>query len=90
MILKLPQKLLEVYNPVILKRFSEVWQAQEQLLLMNDFYTLLEEKLKTKFDFKSPILRKFFRLKNKIIGLLLQIKDLSSFLSLDLIINNTN
>jgi hypothetical protein len=25
-----------LYNPVILKRFSEVWQAQEQLL-MNDF-----------------------------------------------------
>jgi hypothetical protein len=75
-----------LYNPVILKRFSEVWQAQEQLLLMNDF-TLLEEKTKTKFDFKSPILRKFFRLKNKIIGLLLQIKGISSFV-LDLITNN--
>ena len=49
-----------LYNPVILKRFSEVWQAQEQLVLMNEFYISLEEKLKTKFDFKSPILRKFF------------------------------
>ncbi len=49
-----------LYNPVILKRFSEVWQAQEQLVLMNEFYTLLEKKLNRKVDFKSPILRKFF------------------------------
>lgn len=49
-----------LYNPVILKRFSEVWQAQEQLLLMNEFYAGLEHKLKCKIDFKRPILRKFF------------------------------
>jgi glycine oxidase len=49
-----------LYNPVILKRFSEVWQAQDQLVLMNEFYTFLEEKLKCKIDFKTPILRKFF------------------------------
>ncbi|KDN55793.1 NAD(P)/FAD-dependent oxidoreductase [Flavobacterium seoulense] len=49
-----------LYNPVILKRFSEVWQAQEQLLLMNHFYTDLEKKLEIKVDFKKPILRKFF------------------------------
>lgn len=49
-----------LYNPVILKRFSEVWNAQEQLIVMNDFYSLLEEKLKCKVDFKKPILRKFF------------------------------
>ena len=49
-----------LYNPVILKRFSEVWKAQEQLFLMNEFYTILEEKLNCKVDFKSPILRKFF------------------------------
>lgn len=49
-----------LYNPVILKRFSEVWKAQEQLTLMNEFYSLLESKLKCKVDFKRPILRKFF------------------------------
>ena len=49
-----------LYNPVILKRFSEVWNAQEQLELMNDFYISLERKLKCKIDFKKPILRKFF------------------------------
>ena len=54
-----------LYNPVILKRFSEVWQAQEQLMLMNEFYTVLEDKLKTKFDYKSPILRKFFSIEEQ-------------------------
>jgi glycine oxidase len=49
-----------LYNPVILKRFSEVWKAQEQLILMNEFYSFLENKLQCKVDFKTPILRKFF------------------------------
>lgn len=54
-----------LYNPVILKRFSEVWNAQEQLLIMNEFYSLLEEKLKCKVDFKRPILRKFFSIEEQ-------------------------
>lgn len=54
-----------LYNPVILKRFSEVWQAQEQLLLMNQFYTDLEKKLQIKVDFKKPILRKFFSIEEQ-------------------------
>jgi hypothetical protein len=41
-----------LYNPVILKRFSEVWQAQEQLV-MDKFYGVLENKLKIKVDFKT-------------------------------------
>lgn len=49
-----------LYNPVILKRFSEVWQAQEQLQLMNVFYSNLDKKIKSKVNFKIPILRKFF------------------------------
>ncbi len=75
-----------LYNPVILKRFSEVWQAQEQLLLMNDFYTLLEEKLKIKFDFKSPILRKFFSIEEQNNWFAASDKKaLAPFLSLELI-----
>lgn len=54
-----------LYNPVILKRFSEVWQAEEQLLLMNQFYTDLEKKLQIKVDFKKPILRKFFSIEEQ-------------------------
>jgi len=49
-----------LYNPVILKRFSEVWQAQEQIILLDSFYCKLEEKLIAKFDFKIPIYRKLF------------------------------
>lgn len=49
-----------LYNPVILKRFSEVWKAEEQLILMEDFYNKIELKLNVKVNFKLPILRKFF------------------------------
>ena len=54
-----------LYNPVILKRFSEVWKAKEQLELMNDFYTVLEKKINCKVDFKTPILRKFFSIEEQ-------------------------
>jgi len=54
-----------LYNPVILKRFSEVWNAEEQLVLMDEFYTEIETKLKTKFNFKLPILRKFFSIEEQ-------------------------
>lgn len=49
-----------LYNPVILKRFSEVAQAEEHLLIMHQFLSVLEKKLKDQVDFKMPILRKFF------------------------------
>lgn len=54
-----------LYNPVILKRFSEVWNAKQQLVLMNDFYCQVEKKLKTKFNFQMPILRKFFSIEEQ-------------------------
>src|SRR6187402_3162671 len=54
-----------LYNPVILKRFSEVWQAQEQLQLMDGFYNHLNNKIESKVDFKIPILRKFFSIEEQ-------------------------
>ena len=48
-----------LYNPVILKRFTEVWQAKEQLVILNEFYNKLESKLECKLDYKLPLLRKF-------------------------------
>jgi glycine/D-amino acid oxidase-like deaminating enzyme len=75
-----------LYNPVILKRFSEVWQAQEQLVLMNEFYTLLEKKLNCKVDFKRPILRKFFSVEEQNNWFAASDKvALAPFLSLELI-----
>lgn len=49
-----------LYNPVILKRFSGVWRAQEQLDLLQVFYGNLEKKLNTRFNFNTPVYRKFF------------------------------
>lgn len=49
-----------LYNPVILKRFSEVWNAKEQLEIANTFYKRIEDKLSAQVDFKLPIYRKFF------------------------------
>ena len=49
-----------LYNPVILKRFSQVWHASEQIKLIDDFYATLELQLNNQFDFKIPIYRKFF------------------------------
>jgi len=49
-----------LYNPVILKRFSKIWQAQEQIKLLNEFYPRIEAKLNCKIDYKIPVLRKLF------------------------------
>jgi glycine/D-amino acid oxidase-like deaminating enzyme len=49
-----------LYNPVILKRFSQVWNANEQLELAESFYKKMEAKLSVQIDFKVPIYRKFF------------------------------
>lgn len=77
-----------LYNPVILKRFSEVWQAQEQLTLMNEFYAILEQKLKCKFDFKRPILRKFFSVEEQNNWFAASDKvALAPFLSIELILS---
>ncbi|MDF4203781.1 FAD-binding oxidoreductase [Maribacter sp. SA7] len=48
-----------LYNPVILKRFTLSWRADEQLPVATDFYTQLEQFLNVKFDKKLNVLRKF-------------------------------
>jgi len=48
-----------VYNPVILKRFTPVWDALDQLKIALPFYKLLEKKLDTQFDFPLDIYRIF-------------------------------
>lgn len=48
-----------LYNPVILKRFTLSWKADEQLLVATNFYTQLEQFLGTPFDEKLDVLRKF-------------------------------
>lgn len=48
-----------LYNPVILKRFTLSWRADEQLPIATEFYTQLEQFLNVKFDKKLNVLRKF-------------------------------
>lgn len=48
-----------LYNPVILKRFSKLANAQQQLLDLQAFYTAVEARLHTQFYYPTPILRKF-------------------------------
>ena len=48
-----------LYNPVILKRFSEVWRAKEQLDLAIPMYSNIEKELGITIDFKLRILRRF-------------------------------
>lgn len=54
-----------LYNPVILKRFSEVAHAKEHLKIMNDFFTAIEFRINEKVNFKMPILRKFFSIEEQ-------------------------
>ena len=75
-----------LYNPVILKRFSEVWQASEQLELLHSFYANLEKKLQIKLDYKLPLLRKFYSVEEQNNWFTASDKpNLSKFLSTNLI-----
>ena len=75
-----------LYNPVILKRFTGLENAQQQIDLLNVFYKSIEQKLKVKVDYKIPILRKFFSIEEQNNWFVASDKpDLTSFLSLDLI-----
>ncbi|RED50343.1 NAD(P)/FAD-dependent oxidoreductase [Seonamhaeicola aphaedonensis] len=48
-----------LYNPVVLKRFTSVWKAKEQLELALPVYASLETLLNVKLDYKIPVYRKF-------------------------------
>ncbi|MFM9988349.1 NAD(P)/FAD-dependent oxidoreductase [Flavobacterium sp.] len=71
-----------LYNPVILKRFSEVWNATEQIKFLNIFYPQIENRLNVKIDFKLPVLRKFFSVEEQNNWFIASDKpNLSNFLS---------
>ena len=80
-----------LYNPVILKRFSEVWQASSQLELMSEFYSRLESKLGVKLDYNLPLLRKFHSVEEQNNWFTASDKpNLSKFLSTKLITSKLN
>jgi glycine oxidase len=48
-----------MYNPVVLKRFTPTWKADEQLQIALPFYQKLEKKLNTAFIYEKPVHRIF-------------------------------
>ncbi len=77
-----------LYNPVILKRFTPAWKAQEQLGKAIPFYQGLEEKLKVQLDFKVPVLRRFASVEEQNLWFeAADKKGLSNFLSTELVQN---
>ena len=47
-----------LYNPIVLKRFTKIWEAEAQLAFSIPFYRNLEEKLGTSLLYEIPLLRK--------------------------------
>jgi len=77
-----------LYNPVILKRFTPVWNAQSQLQVLDTFYRNIALNLQQQFDFKKPILRKFFSIEEQNNWYLASDKkELSHFLSTKLVVS---
>jgi glycine oxidase len=54
-----------LYNPVVLKRFSEVWKAKEQIEFAFPLYHRIQSKLNVVFDFEIPILRKLYSIEEQ-------------------------
>jgi glycine/D-amino acid oxidase-like deaminating enzyme len=48
-----------LYNPVILKRFTPVWQVKTQLKIALPLYAKIEQDLNIKIDYPLRILRRF-------------------------------
>ncbi len=78
-----------LYNPVILKRFTLAWKAEEQLKIAIPFYKSLEQKLNVQLDYKLPIFRRFASIEEQ--NLWFEASDkagLSAFLSPKLLKNH--
>ena len=54
-----------LYNPVVLKRFSEVWKAKEQIVFAFPLYHAIQAKLNVVFDYEIPILRKLYSIEEQ-------------------------
>ncbi|NUY81779.1 FAD-binding oxidoreductase [Flavobacterium sp. MAH-1] len=71
-----------VYNPVILKRFSRLQDAQQQLDSMQQFYVQVESRIGRKYNFDKQILRRFASVEEQNNWFIASEKDgLSPFLS---------
>ncbi len=79
-----------LYNPVVLKRFSEVWKAKAQLERALPLYAKIEKDLNIKIDYKLRILRRFTSIQEQNKWFTASDKpNLEAFLSTQLV-KNTN
>ncbi|MEH6537849.1 MAG: FAD-binding oxidoreductase [Psychroserpens sp.] len=75
-----------LYNPVILKRFTKVWNAKSQLELALPKYKVLENLLAVKLNYELPVYRKFASIEEQNEWFVASDKPvLCDFLSTDLI-----
>ncbi len=77
-----------LYNPVILKRFTLAWKAEQQMQESIPFYSRLEEKLQIKLDYPLRVFRRFASIEEQ--NLWFEAADkpgLSTFLSTKIIEN---
>lgn len=80
-----------MYNPVVLKRFTEIWNAQEQLDIIQEFYPKIERKLNVKFDFPMPLWRKFASIEEQNNWFIASDKpSLANFLNASLLFDKVN
>ncbi len=78
-----------IYNPVILKRFTLSWKADEQLPVAADFYAQLSKFLGVQFDEKLNVLRKFASIEEQNLWFEASEKNhLSNYLNTALVENN--
>ncbi|NRD23101.1 FAD-binding oxidoreductase [Winogradskyella litoriviva] len=79
-----------LYNPVILKRFSAVWKAKEQLAVALPMYAKIEKELNIKIDYKLKIHRRFASIEEQNLWFNAMDKpNIESFLS-DKVVKNRN
>lgn len=77
-----------MYNPVVLKRFTEVWKVREQLDIARPFFSGLEQKLRVKLDYQLPLYRRFMSVEEQNNWFEASDKpNLSSYLSAQLVKN---
>lgn len=80
-----------MYNPVILKRFSEVWMAKEQLEIVSHFYKKIETDLNIKINHNLQLLRRFTSIEEQNMWFNASDKpNLEPYLSIKLLKNTNN
>ncbi|MDO1512293.1 FAD-dependent oxidoreductase [Maribacter confluentis] len=78
-----------LYNPIILKRFTLSWKADEQLFYATEFYTQLEQFLGVHFNRRLSVLRKFASIEEQNLWYEAADKErLKLFLDTQLVTNN--